>query len=65
MSKPPMSDELRWIVEPLLPVEPPKPMGGRPRVPDRTCLTGIIFELKTGLPWEYDSANAKDIRLPR
>ena len=26
---------------------------GRPRVPDRAALTGIIFVLKTGLPWEY------------
>jgi transposase len=22
-------------------------------LPDRACLTGIIFVLKTGLPWEY------------
>src|SRR5215210_4835272 len=52
MSKPLVSDE-RWeIVEPLIPPESPKPKGGRPRVPDRACLTGIIFVLKTGLPWE-------------
>src|SRR5215208_1145110 len=25
----------------------------RPRVPDRAALTGIIFVLKTGIPWEY------------
>jgi transposase len=52
MSKPLVSDELWAIVEPLIPPEPPKPKGGRPRVPDRACLTGIIFVLKTGLPWE-------------
>lgn len=41
-----------WIeIEPLLPREQPKPKGGRPRVPDRDCLVGIIFVLKTGLPW--------------
>ncbi len=47
-----MSDELWEIIEPLLPPEPPKPKGGRPRVPDRAALTGIIFVLKTGIPWE-------------
>ena len=26
--------------------------GGRPRVPDRAVLTGIIFVLKSGIPWE-------------
>jgi transposase len=53
MSKPLVSDELWRAIEPLIPPEPPKPKGGRPRVPDRACLTGIIFVLKTGLPWEY------------
>jgi transposase len=52
MSKPLVPDELREIIEPLLPEEPPKPKGGRPRVPDRARLTGIVFVLKTGLPWE-------------
>ncbi len=47
-----VSDELWEIIEPLLPPEPPKPKGGRPRVPDRAALTGIIFVLKTGIPWE-------------
>jgi transposase len=53
MSKPLVPDDLWTIIEPLLPAEPQKPKGGRPRVPDRACLTGIIFVLKTGLPWEY------------
>jgi transposase len=53
MSKPLVPDELWIIVEPLLPPEPPTPKGGRPRVPDRAALTGIIFVLKTGIPWEY------------
>ncbi len=47
-----MSDELWEIIEPLLPEEPPKPKGGRPRVEDRAALTGIIFVLKSGIPWE-------------
>ena len=52
MAKPLVSDELWAIVAPLLPPEPPKPKGGRPRVPDRACLTGIIFVLKSRIPWE-------------
>jgi transposase len=52
MSKPLVSDELWDLVEPLLPKEPPKPKGGRPRVPDRACLAGIVFVLKSGIPWE-------------
>jgi transposase len=52
MSKPLVSDELWAIVAPLLPPESPKPKGGRPRVPDRAALTGIIFVLKTGIQWE-------------
>ena len=51
MSKPLVTDELWALVAPLLPVEPPKPKGGRPRVPDRACLTGILFVLRTGIPW--------------
>jgi transposase len=52
MSKPLVSDELWEAIEPLLPPEPPKPKGGRPRVPARACLTGIVFVLKSGIPWE-------------
>src|SRR5215217_5358093 len=52
MSKPLVSDELWAIVAPLLPAEPPKPKGGRPRVSDRAALSGIIFVLKSGIPWE-------------
>jgi len=52
MSKELVSDELWEIVDPLLPEEPPKPQGGRPRVQDRAALTGIVFVLKSGIPWE-------------
>src|ERR687885_230246 len=52
MSKPLVSDALWEIIEPLLAPEPPKPKGGRPRVADRAALTGIIFVLKSGIPWE-------------
>ena len=53
MAKPLVTDDLWEIVQPLLPPEPPKPKGGRPRVPDRAALTGILFVLKTGIPWEW------------
>ena len=46
-----VTDELWEHIEPLLPPEPDKSKGGRPRVPDRRCLTGIVFVLKTGIPW--------------
>lgn len=53
MAKPLLPDPLWERIQPLLPAEPPKPKGGRPRVPDRACLLGILFVLKTGCPWEY------------
>ena len=52
MVKPLVMDKLWTIIEPLLPPEAPKPKGGRPRVPDRAALSGIIFVLKSGIPWE-------------
>jgi transposase len=45
-------DELWTLVEPILPKHPYTPGVGKPRVPDRVCLTGILFVLKTGIPWE-------------
>ena len=52
MAAPLVPDGLWAVVAPLLPPEPPKPKGGRPRVDDRACLTGILFVLKSGIPWE-------------
>ncbi len=48
----PLSDALWAVIEPLLPPEPPKPKGGRPRLSDRAALTGILFVLRSGTPWE-------------
>ena len=46
-------DELWKQIEPLLPSEPePSPKGGRPRLSHRQALTGIVFVLKTGIPWQ-------------
>ena len=48
-----VSDELWEHIEPLLPPEPePSPKGGRPRVTNRQALTGIVFVLRTGIPWQ-------------
>ncbi len=52
MSKPLVSDALWEVVAPLLPPDRPKPKGGRPRVPDRAALAGIVFVLKTGIQWQ-------------
>ena len=53
MAKPLLTDELWLRIEPLLPAPKPRPQGGRPPVPDRAALTGILFVLRTGCPWEY------------
>ena len=51
MTKESVRDELWTFIDALLPSEPPKPNGGRPRVPDRAALAGIIYVLKSGIPW--------------
>jgi transposase len=53
MAKLLVSDDLQAVIAPLLPPVQPKPLGGGPPIPDRAGLTGILFVLKTGLPWEY------------
>ena len=54
MAKPLLPDELWERIEPLLP--PPKPrrfrFPGRKPLDNRKALTGILFVLKTGIPWE-------------
>ena len=53
MAKLLVSDELWERVEPLLPrVERRFRYPGRKRLEDRQVLTGILFVLKTGIPWE-------------
>jgi transposase len=54
MAGPLVSDELWEMVEPLIPVVPRRfKHPGRKRIPDRQVLTGIMFVLQTGIPWEY------------
>lgn len=53
MAKPLVSDELWKRIEPLIPKRnSPTAKGGRPPIDDRAALTGILFVLKTGIPWE-------------
>jgi len=55
MAKPILDDNLWQLIEPLLP--PPKPrrarFPGRQPLSNRQVLTGILFVLRTGIPWEY------------
>jgi transposase len=53
MAKPLISDKLWKRIEPLLPPLRPHPRGGRPWVGNREALTGILFVLRTGIPWEF------------
>lgn len=48
-----VSDTLWKEIEPLLPALPPRsPKGGRPPVENRDALAGIVFVLRTGIPWQ-------------
>jgi transposase len=54
-ARPLLDDELWSVMEPL-PPPPPKPRRfkypGRKPLDRRKVLTGILFVLKTGIPWE-------------
>ena len=53
MAKQLVDDALWEVVEPLLPPAPARTSRhGRPRQSDRTALTGILFVLRSGIPWE-------------
>lgn len=52
MARPLVPDDLWAAIQPLLPPARPKPKGGRPPIPDRAALSGIVFVLKSGIPWE-------------
>lgn len=54
MAKPLLPDDLWAVIEPLIPPPTPSRTGaGRPRISDHAALTGILFVLRTGIPWEY------------
>jgi transposase len=54
MARPLLSDELWSLIEPLIPVRPRRfRYPGRKPLADRQVMTGILFVLKTGIPWEH------------
>jgi transposase len=54
MAQPLVSDELWGLIEPLIPkVKRRHRYPGRKRIDDRRVLTGVLFVLKTGVPWEH------------
>ena len=61
-------DELWNLIEPLLPPDKPPGANGRPRVPNRTVLNGILYVLRTGCQWkmiprEYGSGSTCHLRF--
>lgn len=53
MAKAILPDSLWNLIEPLLPPDKPPKSMGRPAIANRQTLTGILYVLRTGLPWEY------------
>jgi len=53
MAKPLVDDRLWALIQPHIPVRPRRLRNpGRTPVPDRACLSGILFVLITGIQWE-------------
>ena len=47
-----LTDEQWFLIEDLFPWEPPTRFGGRPKIPPRDCLEGILWVLRTGARWQ-------------
>jgi transposase len=56
-------EQLWQAIQPLLPT-PPRRYGGRPRVDDRAALAGIIYQLRTGIPWRLLPTRQLDCGSP-
>ncbi len=48
-----LPSELWKKIEPVIAEMDPQSRTGRPRVPDRDALRGILFVLKAGIQWEF------------
>jgi transposase len=47
-----LSDSQWLLIADVLADPPPSPRGGRPRVPPRPCLEGILWVLTSGARWQ-------------
>lgn len=61
-------DDLWNLIEPILPPDKPPGANGRPRVPNRTVLNGILYVLRTGCQWkmvprQYSSGSTCHLRF--
>jgi transposase len=61
-------EDLWNLIEPMLPPDKPPGANGRPRVPNRTVLNGILYVLRTGCQWkmvpqEYSSGSTCHLRF--
>jgi len=61
-------DDLWSLIKPLLPPDKPPGANGRPPVPNRTVLDGILYVLRTGCQWkmvprQYSSGSTCHLRF--
>jgi transposase len=61
-------DDLWELIESILPLDKPPGLNGRPRVPNRTVMNGILYVLRTGCQWkmvprEYSSGSTCHLRF--
>ncbi|WP_409566546.1 transposase [Methylobacterium sp. E-065] len=52
MARPLLPADLWDAIAPLLPPPRPRPKGGRRPIENQAAPTGILFVLRSGLPWE-------------